>query len=317
MSGLEFCIGGMSVIKVHELDLNGFAATQLLPGLDPNVLARHPEWIDARTYASQTGHVFMSVHTWVVRFEGKVILIDTGAGNDKDRPTLKVLDHLHNPYLERLAAIGVQPEDVDYVLLTHIHSDHVGWNTRLDGDRWVPTFPKAIVICSDLEWRYGVALTAGDEERIANVRTEAGFGPPIRIPVSGVFVDSMLPLEAAGRVQRVPVDGGEILKGIRFLSTPGHSIDHAAISITSQGTEAIFGGDVMHHPFELYEPDLVSVFCEFPDAARRSRRWLARHAAERKAIYFSSHFPFTSVGTITETGENFGWEFIDSSGIRP
>ena len=311
MSVSEFCVGGMSVIKVHELDLNGFAATQLLPGLDPNVLARHPEWIDARTYDSQSGHVFMSVHTWVVRIEGKIILIDTGAGNDKDRPTLKVLDHLRTPYLDRLAAIGVQPEDVDYVLLTHIHSDHVGWNTRLSGDQWVPTFPKAMVICSDLEWRYGVALTAGDEEGITRVRTEAGFGPPTRIPVPGVFFDSMMPLEAVGRVQRVAVDGGEVLKGIRFLSTPGHSIDHAAISINSQGTEAIFGGDVMHHPFELYEPDLVSVFCEFPDAARRSRRWLARHAAERKALYFSSHFPFTSVGTITEIGENFGWKFVD------
>ena len=133
----------------------------------------------------------MSVPTWIVRFEGKVSLIDTGAGNDKDRPTLKVLDHLHNPYLERLAAIGVQPETVDYILLTHIHADH------------------------------------------------------------------------------------------------------AARSITSQGSEAIFGGDAMHHPIELYEPDLVSMFCEFPEGARRSRRWLARHAAERNAVYFSSHFPST------------------------
>ena len=96
----EFRIGDMRIVKVHELDLNDFAATQLLPGLDPSVLVKHPEWIDPRTYAPETGRVLMSVHTWVVQFEGKVILIDTGAGNDKDRPTLKVLDHLHNPYLE-------------------------------------------------------------------------------------------------------------------------------------------------------------------------------------------------------------------------
>src|ERR1700760_3449398 len=76
-------------------------------------------------------------------------------------PTLKVLDHLHNPYLECLAAIGVQQEAVDYILLTHIHADHVGWNTRLEGDRWVPTFPNATVICSDLEWRYGAAPQKG------------------------------------------------------------------------------------------------------------------------------------------------------------
>jgi glyoxylase-like metal-dependent hydrolase (beta-lactamase superfamily II) len=317
MSILEFCIGSMRVTKVHELDLNGFTATRLLPGFDPGVLASHPEWIDPRTFDPQTGQVLMSVHTWVVNFEGKVILIDTGAGNDKDRPTLKVLDHLQNPYLERLAAIGVQPEAVDYILLTHIHSDHVGWNTRRYGDRWVPTFPNATVICSDLEWRYGAALTAGDEENIAKVRTEAGLSLPVRVPVPGVFIDSMMPLEASGRVKRVQVDGSEVLPGIRFLSTPGHSIDHAAISITSQETEAIFGGDVMHHPFELYEPDLVSVFCEYPEAARLSRRWLARRAAERNAVYFSSHFPFTSVGRITQTGESFGWEFVDSSNQAP
>jgi glyoxylase-like metal-dependent hydrolase (beta-lactamase superfamily II) len=307
----KFCVGDMSIVKVHELDLNGFAATQLLPGLDPAVLARHPDWVDARTYNVKTGCILMSVHTWVVRHEGKVILIDTGIGNDKDRPTLKVMDHLHTPYLERLANIGVQPDDVDYILLTHIHSDHVGWNTRWDGDGWVPTFPNATIICSDLEWRYGVALTAGDEQVIAAIREEAGFGSPVRIPLPGVFSDSMLPIEAAGRLRRVLVDGSEVLDGVRFLSTAGHSIDHAAISITSKGQEAIFGGDVVHHPFEFSEPDLVSIFCEFPEASRHARRWLARHAAERDAVYFSSHFPATSVGKVIETGKNFRWEFLD------
>jgi len=313
MTAPEFRIGDMSVIKVHELDLNDFAATQLLPNLDPSVLAEHPEWIDAETYDPETGRIFMSVHTWVVRLRGKVILIDTGIGNDKDRPTLKLMDHLHTPYLEQLANAGVQPEDVDYVLLTHIHSDHVGWNTRWDGDRWVPTFPNATVICSDIEWRYGVALSTGDEAGIAEIREEAGLGTPVRIPLPGVFSDSMAPIDAAGRLQSVMVDGSEVLEGIRFLSTPGHSIDHAAISITSRGAQAVFGGDVVHHPFEWYEPNLVSIFCEFPEASRRSRRWLARHVVESDAMYFSSHFPDTSVGTLTRDGENFRWEFLDSS----
>ena len=302
----EFRIGDMRIAKVHELDLNDFAATQLLPGLDPSVLMKHPERIDTSTYNSETGRVFMSVHTWVVWLGGKVILIDTGVGNDKARPTLKVMDQLHTPYLERLADVGIQPGDVDYVLLTHIHSDHVGWNTRWDGDRWIPTFPNATVICSDLEWRYGAALTAGDEKAIAAIRAEAGFGPPIRIPLPGVFSDSMAPIAATSRLQRIVVDGSEVLPGIRFLSTPGHSIDHAAISITSRGAEAIFGGDVVHHPFEWCEPDLVSIFCEFPEASRRSRRWLARHVIERDATYFSSHFPFTSFGKFPEPARTSG-----------
>jgi glyoxylase-like metal-dependent hydrolase (beta-lactamase superfamily II) len=97
----------------------------------------------------------------------------------------------------------------------------------------------------------------------------------------------------------------------RFLSTPGHSIDHAAISITSQGHEAVFGGDVVHHPFELSDPELVSMFCEFPEAARTSRRKLADHIAESGALYFSSHFPASSAGRITKTDRGYKWTFAE------
>ena len=121
------------------------------------------------------------------------ILIDTGAGNDKSRPQQKVLDHLCNPFLERLAEAGAQPGDIDYVLHTHIHSDHVGWNTRLVDGEWVPTFPNAVTICSEREWRYGDALMKGDEDAARRVR--AGAGDPVRLPVEGTFADSMKPLE--------------------------------------------------------------------------------------------------------------------------
>ncbi len=308
----EFRVGRTSVVKVHELDLNDFTAAQLLPDFDPDVLTEHPDWADPKTYNAETGRVFLSVHTWVVRHEDKVILIDTGAGKGKSRPTMPVLDHLHQPYLERLAAVGVRTEDVDYVLLTHIHADHVGWNTRWDGQHWVPTFPNATVICSGLEWRYGAALDAGDEEAVAAARAEAGLGQPLRTPVPGVFSDSIAPIAAAGRLKLVKADGDEVLEGICFLPTPGHSIDHAAISIVSQGRQAVFGGDTVHHPFELYDMDLVSMFCEFPEAARVSRRRLTQHVSETGALYFSSHFPATSVGKITRVGGGLGWDFLET-----
>lgn len=310
MAEHEYIVGGTSVIKVPELDLNDFTATQLLPNLDTEVLSKHPDWIDSRTYDPRTGRVFLSVHTWVVRHDGKTILIDTGAGNDKDRPNLKVLDHLHHPFLKRLESVGVVPDMVDHVLLTHIHADHVGWNTRLEDKRWIPTFPNATVICSDVEWRYGSALANGDEAAIRSIRETAGLGYPIRLPASGVFTDSMQPIETTGRLKRVAIDGSEILPGIRFIPTPGHSICHAAISVSSMGKEAIFGGDVAHHPFELHDPDLTSMFCEFPDAARTSRRRLATQLADSGALYFSSHFPDTSVGKILHDDDAFRWEFM-------
>ena len=311
MSSPEFRIGQSSVQKIYEMDINGFTATQLLPDFDPALLEQHPEWVDPRTYDAETGHVLMSIHTWLVRHEGKTILIDTGAGNDKNRPTINVLDHLHHPYLERLAAAGVRPEEVNYVLLTHLHADHVGWNTRWDGEAWIPTFPNATVICSELEWSYAAALASGDEAAQAAAEVQAGLGKPIRTPVGGVFTDSMEPLAVLGRLKRVPVSGSEVLPGIRFLPAAGHSIDHAVISLTSGSNQALFGGDIMHHPLELHDTELVSLFCEFPEAARQSRLRLLHQAAETGAIYFSSHFPDTSAGKVTEADGKYSWIFLE------
>ena len=311
MQERPFHVGDTLITKVLDLHLNDFTIEQLLPGFSPEALIKKSGGFDSRTYDPANGKVFLSVHTWVVRHEGKTLLIDNGAGNGKDRPQLKVLDHLNEPYLDRLQGIGVQPDQVDYILLTHIHADHVGWNTVQKGDRWRPTFPNATVICSDREWRYSAALANEDKEAASAIRKEAGFNEAKRLPTPGVFSDSMAPLEADGKLQRIVINGDEVLKGIRFLPTPGHSIDHAAISITSQGHEAIFGGDVVHHPFELNDPELVSMFCEFPEAARRSRRELASRVAESGALYFSSHFPVSSVGRITRTDSTFKWSFAE------
>lgn len=313
---IAFSVGRTQVVKVPELDLNSFTATQLLPALDPHSLGSHPEWVLPGTYDADGGYALLSIHTWLIRHEGRIILLDTGAGNDKPRPTLKVLDHLHQPYLERLAAAGVQPGEVDYILLTHIHADHVGWNTSLGDGRWAPTFPNATVVCSGLEWRYRAALSVGDEAGIGAARDEAGLGQPIRIPTPGVFDDSMRPVEAAGKLRLVEVDGEEVLPGIRFLSAPGHSIDHAAIEITSDGDVGLFGGDVMHHLLEVYDPELVSMFCEFPDAARRSRREILERAAESRALYFSSHFPLSSAGYVGRAGDGYNWTFAEADALK-
>jgi glyoxylase-like metal-dependent hydrolase (beta-lactamase superfamily II) len=203
------------------------------------------------------------------------------------------------------------PEMVDFVLHTHIHSDHVGWNTRLVGGRWEPTFPRATTICSRLEWNYGEALADGGERGVTALRAATGFGEPVRIPVSGTFDDSMRPLRSAGRVRLIEVNGDEVLPGIRFLPTPGHSIDHAAIELISDGRRAIFGGDVMHHPLELYDTELVSSFCEFPEIARRSRRALLERSEKDKVLYLSAHFPLSSAGRVSKDGDGYRWTFSE------
>ena len=311
MQERPFYVGGTRITKVLNLTLNDFTLEQLLPGVEPESLLSRSDKLDSRTYDPKSGKITLSVHTWVVHHEGRTLLIDTGAGNGKSRKELKALDHLNEPYLERLRRIGVEPEHVDYILLTHIHADHVGWNTVEEQDRWRPTFPNATVLCSDREWRYSAALTNGDTEAIKSIRAEAGMSEPERLPTPGVFSDSMAPIEAAGQLKRIVVDGEEVLRGVRFLPTPGHSIDHAAISISSQGHDAIFGGDVVHHPFELKTPEFVSMFCEFPEAAKASRRRLASHAAASDALYFSSHFPLSSAGHVTRDEGGYEWTFAE------
>lgn len=305
-----FRVGRTRIQKIFEMDLNGLTFSQLMPGLDADELKAHPDWVPPGT-RDDDGHAFLSLHSWLVHHDGKIILVDTGAGNDKARPDQLVLDHLSNPFLERLRNAGVSPEQVDFILHTHIHSDHVGWNTWFENGRWAPTFPNAVVVCSGLEWRYGAALASNDAAGIAQARQDAALGEPVRMPVSGTFNDSMRPLEHTGRLRLIEIDGSEVMPGIRFIATPGHSIDHASIEIESDGEVALFGGDVMHHPLEVHDTDLVSCFCEFPDATRRSRRKLLEHAVARQASYFSSHFPLSSAGRVTRDGDRYAWHFID------
>src|ERR1700761_8487806 len=182
-----FTVGNTTIQKIHEMDLNSITLDQLLPAIDERLLEKHPGWLVPGTVNGN--YALLSVHIWLVRHEGLTVLIDTGAGNDKSRPQQKVLDHLSNPFLDRLASAGVAPEMVDFVLHTHIHSDHVGWNTRLVDGKWGPTFPRRTTICSRLEWNYGEALANGDQRGIPSSRAATGFGEPVRIPTSGTFDD--------------------------------------------------------------------------------------------------------------------------------
>lgn len=286
--------------------------TQLLPSFDPQAAAAHPEWLPAGT-TDGAGHAFLSLHSWLVHLDGKVILIDAGSGNDKSRPDQKLLDHLDDPFLAELEKAGVSPGAVDYVVHTHIHSDHVGWNTRLENGAWVPTFPKAVTICSAREWRYGAALTDGDESAAERERADSGLGKPVRNPVSGTFADSMRPLESTGRLRLIATGGEEVMPGLQFIATTGHSIDHASIEIESDGELALFGGDVLHHPIEIYDTGLVSCFCEFPEAVPGARRTILDRAAERKATYFSSHFPRSSAGLVARAGAAYTWQFLEGA----
>jgi glyoxylase-like metal-dependent hydrolase (beta-lactamase superfamily II) len=303
-------VGNATVTKIPEVELAGFKLRTLLPDLTETDLEhlRSLDPTDVLVPADETA--ILSVHTWLVRTPKHTILVDTGIGNHKHRPTAPIFHQLQSSYLDRLSAAGVETSKVDYVLLTHIHADHVGWNTRLDQQaNWVPTFPNATYMFSAREQKYAEGLDT-DPDRVAGVLADADLGDPVRRPLQGPYRDSVAPLVEAGRAYLIDVDGSEVFEGVTFLPTAGHSIDHAAIIIRSGGEEAIFGGDVFHHPAEIYQPKLTSMFCEFPAASRLSRRQLLDRAAESGAIYFSSHFSGTSAGRISRRGSNYEWRYI-------
>jgi glyoxylase-like metal-dependent hydrolase (beta-lactamase superfamily II) len=240
-------------------------------------------------------HLLLGVHSWVVWHGGKTIIVDTGVGNDKVRPFAPYFDHLKTPFLARLRHIGVLPEEVDYVLHTHLHVDHVGWNTMLVGGRWTPTFPNARHVFSAREYAWFTDPANLTERNRTSFQVQA---------------DSVTPIVEAGLADIIDVTGEEVIPGFSFHPTPGHSVDHASIVLESAGVRALFPGDLMHHPVEVLAPELLTVFDPDPERTLLSRRWMLDFAADSEAIVFSSHFPATSAGRIVRSGNGYEWRFV-------
>ncbi|ORM63587.1 MBL fold metallo-hydrolase [Pantoea rodasii] len=224
----------------------------------------------------------ISIHSWVVRTAEHTILIDTATGNGRDRDNKPLFHQLNTPYAERLAQAGVDPAAVTLVLMTHIHTDHVGWNTHFVDGQWQPMFPNARYVCSALE--------------LQRCQNDAAN--------EALYRDSILPLMVSGQLETVNPKDSPLYAGVlRYLSTPGHSSDHASIVLESQGECAIFAGDVMHHPIQFQHPLWNSLFCEDLPLAIASRQRVIDWCRQHQAIWFSSHFHHSSCGRVARDGQ--------------
>ncbi|TCL05851.1 MBL fold metallo-hydrolase [Sodalis ligni] len=236
--------------------------------------------------------ITLSVHSWLIDMDGLKILIDTGIGNHKPRPFSALFHQLENPFLQRLAAAGAAPEDIDYVLLTHLHTDHVGWNTRWVDGAWQPTFPKAKYVLPRTELEY-FFTPAGEKRRM-------------------LFDDSILPVICTNQAVVMAADGGEILPGIAFHPAPGHSAGHMIISLRSGGHEAIFSGDAMHSPLQVARPEWGSTYCLDLRTALASRLALLEQAAQNNALILPAHFPGASAGYVMREGDGYAWRYAQT-----
>ena len=291
MTDRYYTLGTTSITRVSEKLFDDFSPNALLPLWNNETVETHRPWLVPDNLDAAGQKLIISVHTWVIKTPQYTVLVDTGVGNAKSRPELPIFHQLDEPWLERLAAAGVAPEEVVFVLLTHLHIDHIGWNTRLVDGQWVPTFPNAKYVFPQAEYEHFLS-DAG--------RQSIGYA---------AFVDSVLPVVNAGQAVMIGVDGVPFLDDFHFHPTQGHSVGHMSISLHSGGETAMFGGDVMHHPIQVAQPLWASCFCDLPDAANRSRQWLLHYLADHDALYFSSHFAGTSAGRVQRLGNGFAWHF--------
>ena len=241
------------------------------------------------------------MQTWVVRVDGRTVLIDTAIGNDKERPYIPSWSHLDSDFLTRLAAVGVLPGDVDVVVNTHLHPDHVGWNTVLQKRKWTPTFPNATYY-----------LPAEDVE----FWNPANQHPTVLGPgAQNVWEDSIAPVIDAG--QAVQWSGTQqITESLRLEAAPGHTAGSSIVRLTTAGQQALFIGDILHSPVQVPSPTTNSCFCEDPEQAERTRRRIFTEAARDHLLMFPAHFPGHSAFRVRADGDTFaidGWAPLASA----
>ena len=287
---LQVRIGAYTVTRIEEMLTPGFDPAFLFPDFDPAVYDEDPQLAGPAFRDAGTGRLMSSMQSWLVHDGHNVVVIDTGCGNGKTRdfPAFNRFHNLDQPYLERLADAGVRPEDVTVVINTHLHVDHVGWNTRWLDERWTPTFPGA---------RY--ALGAEELDRVLSPR-KTGNSEGIAAEIQ----DSVLPLLESGLVD--PVQAGDSLfADLSFEAIPGHTMGQLAVRLRSGGDSALFCGDVFHQPMQMVRPGWNSRFCENQDVARVTRARVLEAEADRGTIFFPSHFGVPHAGAVRRTEAGF------------
>lgn len=290
---MRFRVGDATVTPIVEMVDSSFDVLRFFPLATEAEIAAHEGWMAPRHFNPQTRRIYLSMHSWLVEAGGKRILIDGCVGNDKTRDARPDWCNLSTAFLDRLAEAGARPEDIDYVLCTHLHADHVGWNTRLLDGRWVPTFPNATYVFGRREHAYWQARNEG----------EAG-GPHLQ-----AYRDSVLPIVEAGRA--LIVDEEAVIAEVLHLEpAPGHTPGHVAVWLRSGQESGAFTGDIIHHPVQVFHPEWSCMGCIDPAEAARTRRRTLAQLARTDGILFPGHFMDPHAARIAARGDGFAFRFL-------
>lgn len=269
-------VGAATVYRVDEVVLEG-QGSWLLPGATPELLAAQ-RWLDP-SGVDDRGELRVSVHSFVVDIAGTLIVIDTGVGNNKVRDN-PAWNCLNTDYQENLRKSGFEPDSVDIVINTHLHRDHVGWNTVLQHGVWQPTFPNARYLASRSEWDYWACARLNEDQQ-------------------RMFADSITPIVEAGQFDRIDVpEPVEIADGVELVPSPGHTPGHLSVRIRSAGQTALVTGDFLHHPVQVAHPTLCCGADVDGAVAERTRKTILSSLADSDTLLLGSHFTDPTAGFV-------------------
>ncbi|MFI7318883.1 MBL fold metallo-hydrolase [Streptomyces venezuelae] len=288
LSAQKVMLGDVEVCRVVEVWRFPLAAEVIAPEVPGEVWRGNEEWLVPDHWDPGSGDALAVIQSWVIRSEGGTVLVDTGIGNDRERPGVPAFEGLDTDYLDRLAAVGVRPEDVDVVVNTHLHGDHIGWNTRRENGSWVPTFPNATYL-----------VPAADHAFYG-----PGRGDAVRADHRYGFADSVAPVVEAG--QAVLWEGTHRIDShLTLESAPGHTPGSSVLRLASGTDRAVFVGDLLHVPVQILEPCCSSAFCEDPKEAAASRVRVLGRAADEGELVVPAHFAGPGAVEVRREGEKF------------
>jgi glyoxylase-like metal-dependent hydrolase (beta-lactamase superfamily II) len=294
-SSMSRYLGKLQVKTVREGD-GEMPMQAALPGVAGADLAELQPWYWSKELALQpeAAMFHIEVRSYVLQADGLNVLIDTCCGNDKQR-SVAWADRLQTEWPLNLARAGFEPADIHLVLCTHLHADHVGWNTRLENGRWVPTFPNARYVFSRRDFEF-----FGRQTREAHNRE--------------AYIDSVLPVVEAGLADIVESNHcvhREIEDGIWLEDAAGHSPGNVVVNARRGGSRVVFTGDVIHHPIQLVRPDIAFFADESPAEACATRQRLLAQCADDGAVLLPAHFPDPPAGRVRRAKRNYRYDFLE------
>ncbi len=277
MNSLKWTIGEVEIFQIIEIE-----AGKVIQSITKNATPENIQgirWLYPH-FADEAGNLKGLVQGFLIKSDNKSILIDTCNGNDKIRTDIPEWANLQTDFLQQLGEIGVTATHIDVVACTHLHMDHVGWNTKWENGVWVPTFPNAKYLFAQKEYEYWVQKP---DKELADAKA--------------AFDDSVSPIVKAGLAELVDVNH-KIDRHISFLPTPGHTPAHVSVLIESQNQRAIISGDLLHHPCQIANPQWITDTDTFPDSALAVRQRVLDQIADTDTLLIGSHFANPVAGRV-------------------